>query len=36
MDIRAGDQFTLTPTREVIDGVRRLFGEGALTLGGRR
>ncbi len=36
VDIRAGDQFALSPTREVIDGIRDLFGDGALTLGGRR
>lgn len=36
VDIRAGDRFNLRPCRDVVESINTLFGEGALTLGGRR
>ncbi len=36
VDIRAGERYNLRPTRRLVEEVNALFGEGALTLGGRR
>jgi len=36
VDIRAGERYNLSPSRHVVDEINAVFGEGALTLGGRR
>ncbi len=36
VEVRAGDRYNLKPSRELVESVNGLFGQGALRLGGRR